>query len=61
MKINPVFAIVFGVILLAVGLVTHLITLDIAGAFVAVVAAARMVRNGRGGAGRGGAGRGVRS
>ena len=53
MKINPAFGVILGIILLVIGVVTHLVTLDIAGGFVAVVAAAKIMRDRRGGAGRG--------
>jgi len=48
MKINPLAAFALGLALLVGGLVTQLITLDLAGAFVMFVAAARWVRDRRG-------------
>ena len=53
MKIHPAVGIALGVVILVVGLVTHMIPLDIAGGFVAFVSAIRMMRDYRGGSGTG--------
>jgi small neutral amino acid transporter SnatA (MarC family) len=48
MKIHPALGIAIGLVLLIIGLVAHLITLDIAGGFVMFVSAVRMMRDRRG-------------
>lgn len=51
MKINPMIGVAVGLIALVVGLVTHLITLDIAGPTIAILSASRIIRDRRGSGG----------
>jgi hypothetical protein len=47
MKINPYIGVAAGVIFLAIGLAVGLITLDVAGAVIALLSASRVMRDRR--------------